>query len=187
MNEVRLYRREGLLEVAPQILRPPGRKILESTQIAWAHYKHTHVAQPLLDFHEWDWLKKKGAAEFSSLIGLEYMNEIQGLICIADRPVMMRGAAATQGAALYVEYLEVAPWNHRFYAGEEARFLGVGTALLDVAIQMSRQRGCEGRIALHSIPSAREFYLKQGLNEIAGDDSPGLSYFELSTSPGEKP
>lgn len=58
---------------------------------------------------------------------------------------------------VYVEYLEVAPWN-RPDLGQPIRFKGVGTALMVAAVALSEYEGFKGRIGLHSLPQSEDFY-----------------------------
>lgn len=70
-----------------------------------------------------------------------------------------RPARLGDGYAIYVDYLESAPWNLK-NGVEPPRFLGVGTVLLIEAVRMSADAGFEGRVGLHSLPQAEAFYRK---------------------------
>ncbi len=59
--------------------------------------------------------------------------------------------AKKRQARIYVAYLEVAPWN-RMLLTKEPRYRGIGTVLLQEAIQYSLGTGNGGRIGLHSLP-----------------------------------
>jgi hypothetical protein len=61
---------------------------------------------------------------------------------------------------LYIKYIESAPRNLKAYAGEEARFGGVGVSLIRAAIAVSVEEEFRGRIALHSLPQSEAFYTK---------------------------
>ena len=84
------------------------------------------------------------------------------------------------GRTLYVEYLEVAPWNQAKYAGDQSLLRGVGKGLLTIASQTSRDLGCRGALALHALPPAVPFYLRHGLKPYGIDPALGYEYLELA-------
>ena len=131
----------------------------------------------------WDWRRK--------------MAQVAGLL--AYRGFSVTCAGVTQGLMqidlnrlayipvqkgkplVYVEYLEVAPWN-RPDLGQAVRYRGVGTALLVAAVALSQEEGFRGRIGLHSLPQADGFYRDRcGMTDLGPD--PGyqnLRYFEMT-------
>lgn len=131
----------------------------------------------------WDWRKKTAA--------------VQGLL--AFRGFCVVAAGVTQGLAqvdltkgareagqagkplVYVDYLEVAPWN-RPDLGQQLRFRGVGTALLSAVVALSEEEGFKGRIGLHSLPQADRFYRDRcGMTDLGPDAAyQGLRYFEMT-------
>jgi hypothetical protein len=84
---------------------------------------------------------------------------------------------------VYVEYLEVAPWNRRAVTNAP-RYKGVGTVLMAAAIQLSLDEGNNGRIGLHSLPQADTFYRDVCQMTDLGPDatypSYPLRYFEMT-------
>lgn len=83
---------------------------------------------------------------------------------------------------VYVEYLEVAPWNWK-----DARFAPpvyslIGSHLMAAAIEFSIQQDFKGRIGLHSLPQSVPFYERIGMTNLGIMDSkyPKLPYFEFS-------
>lgn len=82
---------------------------------------------------------------------------------------------------VYVDYLEVAPWN-RTDLGKTARYGGVGTALLSAAVELSLQEDFKGRIGLHSLPQSDGFYRDRcGMTDLGPDAQyQGLRYFEMT-------
>lgn len=82
---------------------------------------------------------------------------------------------------VYVDYLEVAPWN-RADLGRPPRYRGVGTALLAAAVTLSREEGFKGRVSLHSLPQADRFYRETcGMSDLGPDTGYyGLRYFEMT-------
>lgn len=83
---------------------------------------------------------------------------------------------------VYVEYLEVAPWNRRLAAGGTT-YKGVGKVLIAAAIQLSIDEGNRGRIGLHSLPQADDFYNRCGMTDLGPDAAYPkfpLRYFEMT-------
>lgn len=130
----------------------------------------------------WDWDRK--------------MARVQGLLAYRGFSIVAQGV--TQGLAqvdltkpghepsqvgkplVYVNYLEVAPWN-RPDLGATVRLRGVGTALLSAAVALSEDEGFKGRLGLHSLPQADAFYRKIGMTDLGPDSAyQNLRYFEMT-------
>jgi hypothetical protein len=124
------------------------------------------------------------------------MAEVQGLLAFRGFSVVAQGV--TQGLArvdltkpcrhpsqhgkpmVYLDYLEVAPWN-RPELGTPRRLAGVGSALVTAAVALSVEEGFKGRLGLHSLPQADAFYDGIGMEHIGSDpDYQNLSYFEMT-------
>lgn len=81
---------------------------------------------------------------------------------------------------VHVDYLEVAPWN-RPELGQPPRFRGVGSALIAASVQLSLDEGFKGRIGLHSVPQADDFYRRCGMSDFGPDPQcQNLRYFEMT-------
>lgn len=127
----------------------------------------------------WDWLFKFGfISKQENLEGyaIECEDITQGLMMIETE---MHGSRDTIGKRLiYVEAIASAPWN-RIEIKRPPLFKGVGTALLKFARLRSVELGYEGRVGLHSLPSAEKFYEKLGmLNYGLEEDYDDMVYFE---------
>ena len=88
---------------------------------------------------------------------------------------------------LYLDYIEIAPWNTRVPldrskpAVREPRFGRVGTLLLGEAIRMSLGAVAGGRVGLHSLRQAEDFYARCGMTRIGPDPNYyDLVYFEYA-------
>jgi hypothetical protein len=123
--------------------------------------------------------------------------KVQGLLAFRGFSVMAQGV--TQGLAqvdltksahepsqagkplVYVDYLEVAPWN-RPELGTKPRLRGVGTALITAVVALSEDEGFKGRIGLHSLPQADDFYRRRcGMTDLGPDQAyQNLRYFEMT-------
>lgn len=135
----------------------------------------------------WDWRAK--------------VNEVRGLlghtgysvVCRDVTQGMMRLDLATRTARLdeqagkplvYVDYLEIAPWNWNEPYADPPIYRGIGQVLIRTAIQRSFDEGFNGRVGLHSLPQAVTFYERCGFSNLgtSPDEYGGrLPYFEITT------
>jgi GNAT superfamily N-acetyltransferase len=94
---------------------------------------------------------------------------------------VLDGSLTEIGAeALYVCFLEVAPWNRPEHSGR--RFAGLGAGMIAAAVERSRQLGKNGRVGLHSVLVAVEFYERLGFVRSVSihDNEYWEPYYELS-------
>ena len=84
---------------------------------------------------------------------------------------------------VYIDNLASAFWNLPNVT-ESPRFRGVGYILFGAAVSLSIDKGWEGRVGLHSLPGAEDFYGdvdKCGMTDMQIDAShQDLRYFEMS-------
>ena len=133
----------------------------------------------------WDWPRK--VAYVDGLLGARTFCVVasgmtQGLMTV-DLTRDARLDDQRGKPLVYVDFVEAAPWNRRDLAGS-IRFRGVGTVLLTAAIDLSLAEGFKGRIGLHSLPQAEDFYRDRcGMSELQPDPAyEGLRYFEMTTA-----
>lgn len=81
---------------------------------------------------------------------------------------------------VYVNFLEVAPWNRP--SAPARQFSGLGPILLRIACDLSVQRGYEGRVGLHSVAAAETFYRRMGFRSFDCPSEYNELYFELDAS-----
>lgn len=131
----------------------------------------------------WDWTQKttrvQGLLAFRGF-SVVALGETQGLAQV-DLTKPGREANQRGKALVYVDYLEVAPWN-RPELGAAPRFRGVGSALITAAIALSEDEGFKGRLGLHSLPQADDYYRKIGMTDLGQDVAyQNLRYFEMTS------
>lgn len=81
---------------------------------------------------------------------------------------------------VYVDYVEVAPWNREGWQPQRV-FHSVGTLLVRTAVQASLDLGFDGRIGLHSLPQSNSFYTHLGMTNLGADANyQELCYFEMT-------
>jgi GNAT superfamily N-acetyltransferase len=148
--------------------------------------KQRYQASGFKDFPEnwhWDWQGKMAAVAgllayqgFSVVLG----GETQGLSRV-DLTGHGRESSQVGKPIVYVDYLEVAPWNRRDLGFDPPRYGGVGSALLVAAVALSEGEGFHGRVGLHSLPRADDFYRKCGFSDLGPDSAvQNLRYFEIT-------
>jgi hypothetical protein len=130
----------------------------------------------------WDWQAKtrtvQGLLAFSTF-AVVANNVNQGMMRV-ELNESCRLASQSGKPLVYIEYLEVAPWN--WPSAVPQHFRGVGTALVSAAIDLSCDEGFEGRIGLHSLPQAEGFYRDVcGMSDLGKDPNyHDLTYFEMT-------
>ena len=131
----------------------------------------------------WRWgvkYEQRRSSELTPCFVLEVGSTTEGLLYLAVGSHTCQLTAQAGFPLVYVDLLATAPWNRPHPNGRIQRYAGVGRALLAQAVLHSQALGFEGRIGLHSLPSAEAFYSKMfmtGPMEDAGED---LRYFETT-------
>jgi hypothetical protein len=133
----------------------------------------------------WDWRRKTtalaGQLSYRSF-AIECLGETQGLM-IVNTTKRCHIPEQLNKHLVYVDYLEVAPWNRRRVEGLSS-YRGVGSVLVAAAIQLSMEEGNHGRVGLHSLPQAETFYRDRcGMTDLGPDTSYprfSLRYFEMT-------
>lgn len=130
----------------------------------------------------WNWAQK--AARVQGLLAFKGLSvvaqgETQGLVQV-DLTKAGREPSQVRKPLVYIDYLEVAPWNRPEF-GVAPRLRGVGTALLTAVVALSEDEGFKGRLGLHSLPQADAFYRKIGMTDLGPDSAyQNLRYFEMT-------
>jgi len=137
----------------------------------------------------WNWRDKITAIE-KSLGNPSFAIVCSGLtqaLMITDLRRRARVESQKGDHLVYVDYLETAPWNRPALSGSPPRFRGAGSLLIGTAIKWSVKEGFKGRIALHSLPQANEFYANTcGMTDLGPDPQyEHLRYFEMTPEQAE--
>ncbi|MBW4505152.1 MAG: GNAT family N-acetyltransferase [Scytonematopsis contorta HA4267-MV1] len=119
----------------------------------------------------WDWefklqsiINKQANREGYAI---EYQGETEGLMMIETQ---MHGSQITPSKRLvYIDGLVSAPWN-REEVQSPPKLKGVGSALLMFAQNRSIELGYEGRVGLHSLPGAEDFYESRSMMDLGPDE-----------------
>ncbi|MBA4016208.1 MAG: GNAT family N-acetyltransferase [Pirellula sp.] len=156
------------------------------TENSWKAWREERYARnPELkkdesDSWNWDEIAKsiEGQLGFPAF-SLTCEGKTQGLMVLKD------GGLATlpsqkDKSLIYVALVAAAPWNRRKLTPTPL-FTGVGSTMINVAVQTSLDFDYDGRIGLHSLPQSEGFYRdKCGMTDCGIDPKKHLRYFEMT-------
>ena len=146
----------------------------------WSWAKDRRAAEP--DF-EW-----RAIAEFrptDPILVLHTADFVHGMMQIREKAVVPCAIGGRRGPLVYVSFIEVAPWNRS--SCPVRIFKGLGVLLLRFACERSKQLGYDGRVGLHALPQAQDFYLGLGFKPlIICPNEYKEVYFELDELAGTK-
>lgn len=139
----------------------------------------------------WSWAKKAPQLMLLEATGfaISHDGKWQGAMLTKSATHMSRHANSTGKPLIYVDFVEVAPWNWVIEdIGQSPQFKGVGPTLLREAVLLSKREEFGGRVGLHSLPQAEKFYQGPCGMEPMGRDAAkeNLMYFELTTEGAER-
>lgn len=132
----------------------------------------------------WNWMNK--TAQVQGLLAYRGFSVVADNVTQGMAQVDLTKSAKEVSQAgkplVYIEYLEVAPWN-RPEIGTTPRLRGVGTALLTASVALSFEQEFKGRIGLHALPQADTFYRRCGMTDLGQDPAyHNLRYFEMTNA-----
>jgi hypothetical protein len=131
----------------------------------------------------WNWAAKGANLRFLAYrcLGIECQGQTQGLMMVKTAGSAARLPPDAGKPLVYVDYIEVAPWNLRALT-DAPRFGGIGVRLIEAAVRVSLDEGFYGRVGLHSLPQAEAFYRDTCLMVCLGADASyqDLPYYELT-------
>ena len=131
----------------------------------------------------WDWgekSKKLGLLAYKCF-GIECAKKMQGLLMVMIAGKEAKLAPDAGKPLVYIDYLESAPWNVIPLVAEP-QFAGVGMVLMRAAVQLSYYEEFHGRVGLHALDQAEDFYRdKCGMQGCGLDPSyHDLPYYEMT-------
>lgn len=152
---------------------PLSQKHIEEIELFWKPELKNHDCwDKNLDFSKY--LHEKTYLQFYVL---EYQLIVQGVIGLHSGYCSRLELGEN---LVYVSILTVAPWN-RIDINSLPKYKGIGTTLITFAIIFSMNLGFEGKIGLHSVKKAEEFYKKLGFIDLGNDiNYKNFKYLELS-------
>lgn len=160
----------------------PGRKEIKRWDGQWEAFIRRHVRSRGPTAH-WSWAAKERRHredENQVFYALTADTRCHGLMMVRWPDASTLDPAVE---CMHVEYLEVAPWNRFDVVGGGREFAAIGPLLMYAAVRLSEAFGFNGRLSLHSIPSAEWFYPKIGMlmvGEVAVGPDEQMKRFEFS-------
>jgi hypothetical protein len=140
----------------------------------------------------WDWTRKAPLLRLLAASGYCIVCEQkwEGVMLTKTEPNRARLAPEKGKPLVYVDFLEVAPWNWTIsQIGRIGQYRLVGSTLLWRAVKQSEEEGFHGRVGLHALPQSGGFYAGEPfrMTPIGRDpNKEDLLYFELSREQAEK-
>jgi len=147
-------------------------------------YTRAGVAQHNVEDAHWLWPEKvkqrAGQLQWESY-AVRCDGQTQGLMYL-DMLRRCRLPSQQNLHMVYIDLLSTAPWNRPGFT-PHPKYRGVGGVLMTEAIIHSEAEGFGGRVGLHSLPNAEDFYRTQWKLESLGPDPNyhNLIYFEMTT------
>ncbi len=133
----------------------------------------------------WNWCEKQKQVDGLlgyRLLGVECDSHMQGLMLVATAGKSCRIESQKGRPLIYIHFLATAPWNSPLVVAEP-RYSLVGSVLLAAAIQLSIDEEFSGRVGLHSLPQADDWYRRKcGMPDLGPDPQArgNLRYFEMA-------
>ena len=139
----------------------------------------------------WDWRQKAPGLRLLECTGFGIVCEQcwQGLMLTRTASYFARLAPDNGKPLVYIDFLEIAPWNWVVpELGRQGRFRAVGSMLFWRAVKQSEEEGFSGRVGLHALPQAEQFYERAcGMTPLGNDPSKeNLLYLELTSQQAEE-
>lgn len=159
----------------------------EHLEIQWSNALTELLAKMPADHREesshWNWPDKLDRSD--GVVGRQaYVIECGSMtqaVMLVDLNKISRFPATRGECIVYVDYLQTAPWNWKRDWQPNPQFRGLGTMMLQVAIQLSLELDFDGRVGLHSLRDSEDFYRRRGMTEFWRDpDYDYLMYFEMT-------
>ncbi|MGO9269266.1 MAG: GNAT family N-acetyltransferase [Terriglobia bacterium] len=141
---------------------------LAASKLATGGYVPAH-------FH-WDWTSKEAQLKLLAIhfYGIEHLGKLQGIMKVESVGHVCRLPMQQGKPLIYIDYLEVAPWNVKLIMealGKPTKYGAVGTRLIEAAVRQSIEEGFKGRVALHSLSTSERFYREVCKMTPVGRDS----------------
>lgn len=144
---------------------------------------HLGRSREIPQHYHWNWGAKSRKLQLLAYrcSGIECDGKWQGLLMVQLSGQVARLDPDKGKDILYIDYLETAPWNLHTMV-DKPLYGGIGTLLMQTAVQLSYDEGFHGRIGLHTLPQAEYFYRDNyGMYSCGPDAScQDLLYYEMT-------
>jgi hypothetical protein len=152
-------------------------------------YTREGVLRHNVEDAHWEWPEKfaarAGQLQWNSF-ALRCGGRTQGLMFV-NLIRLCRLPSQENKHMVYVDLVATAPWNRKRLS-ENPVYKGVGITLVTEAILLSQSEDFGGRVGLHTLPGADEFYRTQfGMESLGADPTySDLHYLELTTEKAQQ-
>ena len=109
----------------------------------------------------WNWASKASQLGLLAATGFGVACEQrwEGVMLTKTAPYTTRLASDRGRPLVYIDFIEVAPWNWVIpEIGQLGQFRLVGSTLFWRAVKQSEEEGFYGRVGLHALPQSEAFY-----------------------------
>jgi hypothetical protein len=134
---------------------------------------------------KWDWRRLaeiRGNPLVWQMYAVELASRMQGIMLVKKGGCFSRHPDHPKADLIYIDRIATAPWNRPRFMGEPV-YKGVGQLLFLTAVNLSFEEELGGRVGLHSLPGAEQFYRDVvGMTDFGPDEGYGMNYFELSSA-----
>ena len=172
------------------LFRGADLKTLQSIDVDWKPVFDNTPPESMPEDAHWEWAAKaihalKNPLNYE-LFSVEKDDKTQGMLMAVKggSKCFSRHTDHPRAPIVYIDFLATAPWNRLGLTAASPIYRGVGRVLFMAAVSLSMEEEFTGRIGLHSLPGAEEFYRQRlGMTDMGKDDAyHGLRYFELSAN-----
>ena len=133
--------------------------------------------------YHWNWGQKSLNLQFLAYrcFGIKCAGKWQGLLMVKLAGMETRLEPDEGKPLVYIDYLESAPWNLRAMV-DTPIYGGIGPLLMQTAVQLSYDEGFHGRVGLHALLQAEDFYREDCGMHYCGPDASyqDLPYYEMT-------
>ncbi len=145
------------------------------------------IAANAQDAH-WDWRRLaeiRGNPLTYQMYAVECAGRMQGVMLVkkGGEGCFSRHPDHLKADLVYIDRIATAPWNRPRFMGQPV-YKGVGQLLFLTAVNLSMEEELGGRLGLHSLSGAEDFYRDViGMTDFGPDHGHhGMNYFELSSA-----
>jgi hypothetical protein len=130
----------------------------------------------------WNWQQKASQLPLLStrVFAVHSRQGAEAVMMVKTAPYQSRLPSDVGKPIVYIDFLEVSPWNWTLPAiNRVPKLKGLGSQLIEVAVAMSIEEEFSGRVGLHSLPQSEAWYGKRKFIRLGPDlQKQGLVYME---------